>query len=304
MGILEVIKDIVNIPQLSLALGFFDGVHIAHQKLIKNAVDFAKKNNTKSAVVTLKQQPYCYLNHIAPKYISSRSESFKIIENLGVDYIIELDFKQVAGMTSFEYLQDILIKNFSPVGIFTGFNHHFGLNREGNSDFLAKYQNDFGYKFFSLSSQQVNGKLISSSMIREFLERGKIEDANSMLGREFCVCGIVVEGNKIGRTISFPTANINYPKDIVEVLNGVYAVNVQLHDGRILKGIANFGVKPTLNSTTAKTLETHILGGFDEDIYGQEIKINFLNFIRTEQKFNNINELKKQIKNDIGSLNN
>lgn len=298
---MQIIKEITYIPNLSLALGFFDGVHIAHQKLIKNAVDFAKENGIKSAVITLKQQPYCYLNHIAPKYISSRVYSYNIIEHLGVDYLFELDFDEVSGMTSFEYLKNVLVKNFSPVGIFTGFNHHFGHNREGNCEFLEKYQSEFNYHFEALPSQKLNGNLISSSAIRKFLESGQIEDANLMLGREFCVDGTVVEGNKIGRTISFPTANINYPDNIVEVPNGVYGVNVELSDGKILNGIANFGTKPTVNKTMQKTLETHILDGFDEDIYGQKIRINFLKFIRSEQKFDSIDELKEQIKKDINN---
>ncbi|MBO6181126.1 bifunctional riboflavin kinase/FAD synthetase [bacterium] len=299
---MEIIQKIADIPNLSLALGFFDGVHIAHQKLIENAVNYAKKNNIKSAVITLKQQPYCYLNHIAPKYISSRAYSFNLIEHLEVDYLFELDFDVVSGMSSFEYLKNVLVKNFSPVGIFTGFNHHFGHNRAGNCEFLEKYQSEFNYHFEALPSQTLNGNLISSSAIRKFLESGQIENANSMLGREFCVDGTVVEGNKIGRTISFPTANINYPDNIVEVPNGVYGVNVELSDGRVLKGIANFGTKPTVNATMQKTLETHILDGFDEDIYGQKIKINFLKFIRREQKFKNIEKLKEQIKSDINSL--
>lgn len=299
---MQIIKELQSIPRLSVALGFFDGVHLAHQKLIKNTVDYAHQNNTKSAVITLKQQPYCFFNHIQPKFISSRLQSYKIIENLGIDYLIELDFEKVSGMSSFEYLKNIIVKNFSPVGIFTGFNHHFGLNREGNCDFLSKYSNEFGYNFFSLSSQKMNGNLISSSAIREFLELGEIESANSMLGREFSVCGIVIDGNKIGRTINFPTANINYPKNIVQVPHGVYSVTAQLADSRILKGISNFGTKPTFNNSIVKTLETHILEGFDEDIYGQNIKINFLKFIRPEKKFANIYELKEQIKNDINFL--
>ena len=197
-----------------------------------------------------------------------------------------------------------VLKNIEPIAIFTGFNHHFGLNRQGNCDFLKKYAKEFGYKFFSLPSQEINGKLISSSAIREFLEQGEIESANSMLGREFCVSGTVVEGSKIGRTINFPTANISYPDDIVQIPNGVYGVRIELSDSRIIKGISNFGTKPTVNNTSVKTLETHILNGFDEDIYGQNIKINFLKFIRPDQKFANINELKEQIKKDIEFLNN
>ena len=296
--VLQIIKELTNIPHLTIALGFFDGVHLAHQKLIQNAVDFAIKNGTKSAVVTLKQQPYCFLHNISPRYILSRNDSFNIIGKLGIDYLIELDFEKISEMTSYEYLKDILVKYFSPVGIFTGFNHHFGLNREGNCDFLKKYAPEFGYKFFSLSSQKMNNELISSSAIRDYLEKGDIKNANLMLGREFFVSGTVIDGNKIGRTINFPTANMNYPSDIIQIPNGVYSVKAEFHDGRILKGISNFGIKPTFNNS-AKILETHILDGFDEDIYGRRIKIHFLSFIRPEQKFGNIIELQEQIKKDI-----
>ena len=299
---MQIISNVSSIPNLSLALGFFDGVHIAHRKLIQKTVDYAKQNKLKSAVITLKQQPYCFLRHIEPKYISSRQESYEIIENLGVDYLIELDFNKVAGMTSYEYLENILIKYFAPKAIFTGFNHHFGLNREGDCDFLAKYQKDFGYKFEMLDSQKLNDNLISSSAIRRYLEQGDIKNANSMLGREFCVSGIVVEGNKIGRTINFPTANINYPKNIIEIPNGVYSVNVELKNSQCFKGIANFGTKPTVNETNVKTLETHILNGFSEDIYGEKIKIYFEKFIRPEKKFTDIESLKNQIKKDILSI--
>lgn len=299
---MEIITKFENIPNLSLALGFFDGVHIAHQKLIKNAVNFAHENKTQSAVITLKQQPYCFLKHIAPKYISTRQDSYKIIEKLGIDYIIELDFDNISKMTSLEYLKDILIKYFSPIGIFTGFNHHFGLNREGDCDFLVKHAQEFRYKFFSLPSQKLNGTLISSSAIRKFLEKGKIENANAMLGREFCVDGIVIGGSKIGRTINFPTANIKYPNDIVEIPNGVYQTKIKLVDNRILTGISNFGSKPTVNNIPAKTFETHILNNFDENIYGQEITVKFLKFIRPERKFENLENLKKQIAKDIACI--
>ncbi|MBO6256592.1 bifunctional riboflavin kinase/FAD synthetase [bacterium] len=299
---MQIISNLCCIPNLSLALGFFDGVHIAHQKLIQKNVDFSKQNSLKSAVITLKQQPYCFLKHIEPKYISSRAESYKIIENLGIDYLIELDFNEISGMTSYEYLENILIKYFTPKAIFTGFNHHFGLNREGDCDFLAKYQYNFGYKFEMLNSQKLNGNLISSSAIRRYIEQGDIKNANSMLGREFCVSGIVVEGNKIGRTINFPTANICYPQDIIEIPNGVYAVTVELENSQYFKGVANFGTKPTVNKTNVKTLETHILNGFNKDIYGEKIKICFEKFIRCEKKFTSIDDLKNQIKKDILSI--
>ena len=299
---MRVIRELYSIPNLALALGFFDGVHLAHQKLIHNTVEFAHKNNTKSAVITLKQQPYCLLNNVEPKYISAREDSYNIIQNLGIDYIIELDFNNISKMEPLEYLRDILFKNYSPIGIFTGFNHHFGLNRGGDCKFLSKYQEEFGYKYFQLPSQTLNNKLISSTAVRNFLETGHIEDANSMLGRKFCISGIVIEGSKIGRTINFPTANMNYSKNIVEIPKGVYSVHIGLQNGEELRGIANFGTKPTVSDSEIKILEAHIVDGFVGNLYGQKIKVFFNKFIRSEQKFNNINELKKQIKKDISYI--
>lgn len=294
---MQIIKGVKTIEKLSLALGFFDGVHIAHQKVISNAVDFAKKNNVKSAVVTLREHPVCYLKKVSPSYISQRKYSYQQIEKLGVDYLIELDFEDVSNLSAQEYLKDILIKYFSPVAIFTGFNHTFGHNRGGNPEFLSENQSVYNYKYFEISPQKFNTEIVSSSKIREYLKNGEIQDANGMLGREFCVSGIVIEGNKIGRTIGFPTANIHYPENIIEIPNGVYAVKVIVKD-KEYSGIANFGTKPTVCDDCSKILEVNIFD-FDENIYFQNIEVKFLKFIRSEKKFSNLTELKEQIQKDI-----
>lgn len=302
INIMEILREIKQIPNLSIASGFFDGVHIAHQKVIKGAVDYAKNTNTKSAVITFQNQPLCSLKHIEPSYISTRADSYDLIEKLGVDYLIELDFDKVYDLAPLDYLKYI-VKNFSPCAIFTGFNHHFGYKRQGNPEFLKQYQNSFNYKYFDIPAQKLNGKIVSSTTIRNFIKNGDIESANSMLGREFFVKGTVVSGNQIGRTINFQTANISYPKNLVFPLNGAYQVIAQLQDGREFKAIANFGTKPTVSDKNIKTLETHILQGFNQDIYAEELEIKFLKFLRPEQKFNSLDELKNQIKKDIASIN-
>ena len=144
---MQIIKGLKTIENLSLALGFFDGVHIAHQKVISGAVDFAKKNNTKSAVITLKEHPVCYLKNVSPSYISKREYSYNLIEKLGVDYLVEIDFEDVSNLTEEEYLKNILIKYFSPNAIFTGFNHTFGYNRGGTPQFLKENQNIYNYQY-------------------------------------------------------------------------------------------------------------------------------------------------------------
>ena len=297
---MKIIKDLKTIENLSLALGFFDGVHIAHQKVISGTVNYAKENNLKSAVVTIGKHPVCYLKHLVPSYISKREYSYKLIENMGIDYIIELDFEKISDLSAKEYLEDILIKYFSPKGIFTGFNHTFGANRGGNSAFLKENASKYNYEYIEIPPQTVNSEIVSSTKIRDYIKEGDIQSANKMLGREFCVEGIVTEGNKLGRKIGFPTANIKYPQDIIELPNGVYSVKVTA-EGKELSGIANFGTKPTISENKSKILEVNIFD-FDKDIYFQNIEVKFLKFIRPEKKFSDLDELKEQIKCDIASF--
>ncbi len=294
---MEIFTQLKNIPNLILALGFFDGVHCAHQKVLSGAIDYAKKHNLKSAVITMKEQPLCCLKHIKPVYISSRKESYKLMADLGIDYIFELDFDEIKGLNAQEYLENILIKYFSPKAIFTGFNHHFGLNRQGNTDFLKENQNKYNYKYFLIEPQKINNTIISSSAIRNYIKNGEIEKANKMLGRNFSVISTVIEGNKIGRTIGFPTANIIYPPDIIPPPKGVYSTEIKTED-KIFKSISNFGTKPTISPNEPITLESHILN-FDKDIYGKNIEIRFIKKIRDEIKFDSVETLKQQIQSDI-----
>lgn len=294
---MEIFKKPENIPNLTLALGFFDGVHKGHQKVISGAVEYAKKNGLKSAVITMKKQPFCCLKNIKPVYISTREKSYKLIEKLGIDYIFELDFEDIKNLNASEYIENILVKYFSPKAIFTGFNHHFGLNRQGNTDFLEKHQDKYGYKYFLTEAQKINNTIISSSAIRNFIKNGEIEKANEMLGREFSICAKVIEGNKIGRTIGFPTANIQYPENIISPPKGVYSTEIKLGNEKF-KSISNYGTRPTISENEPVILESHLLN-FDRDIYNEYIEINFLKKIRDEIKFDNLDSLKKQIQTDI-----
>lgn len=299
---MQILRNLKKIPNLSLALGFFDGIHIGHQAVIEGAVDFAKKHDTKSAVITFKEHPFCFLKMVAPKYILPRQDKYKLLEECGVDYIVELDFNHIYSMTPQQYLENILVHNFSPLAISTGFNHHFGANREGNVSFLSENQDKYGYTYFATPAKTMYGEPISSSKIRRFISDGSVDIATKMLGRNFYIKGSVVEGQKLGRKIGFPTINILYPTDIIQPLYGVYEVVVELRNGRSYKGIANFGIRPTVNCTNEEArLEVHLLD-FEGELYGQDAKINFVNFIRAEKKFKNLKELQKQIANDITTI--
>lgn len=294
---MQIIKNLEYLKNLSIALGFFDGVHTAHQKVIASAVDYAGKNGLKSAVITFKDHPVCYLKNVQPSYICQRKFSYNLIETLGVDYLIELDFTMISGLSAVDYLEKILIKYFSPKAIFTGFNHTFGAKRSGDAKFLTDNSVKYGYEYFEIPPQSINSQIVSSSKIRDYIKCGNVESANAMLGREFSVSGEVIEGNKIGRTIGFPTANILYPQNIIELPNGVYGVKV-LAGGKEYRGIANFGSKPTVCENCSKILEVNIFD-FNENIYFQNIEVKFLKFIRSEKKFSGLDELKEQIQKDI-----
>lgn len=280
---------------LAIALGYFDGVHIGHRAVIKSAVDFAKKNNTKSAVITFSDHPYCYFKGVCPKYILTREEREKRIASLGIDYLYELNFEDFAHLTAKEYLNNILINHFHPISISTGWNHNFGKNKSGNVNFLEEQAKNYNYKYFKIPPQKINNEIISSTKIRKLLSEGNIEKANHMLGQNFSIEGEIVKGNQIGRTIGFRTANLVYPPELIELPYGVYAV-----DTIYGKGIANFGIRPTINGSHT-SLEAHILN-FEKDIYGEIINVNFNKMIRTEKKFPSLDALKKQINLDIKSI--
>ncbi len=298
---MQIFNELNENKGLSLAFGFFDGVHLGHQAVINSAVSYAKENGKKSAIITFKNHPCCFFNHIKPKYITKISDKFLLFEKLGVDYVYCLDFDEhLALMSASDYLNEVIIKHFGPSAISTGFNHYFGAEKSGNVKFLVKMQEQFNYKYFEVSPVLFNNEVISSTRIRENIAIGNIELVNSMLGFEYSIEETVIKGRQIGSTIGFKTANLVYPKDMLEPAFGVYAVRVR-YGTKIYKAIANFGLRPTVDNTIHPVLEVHILD-FDKDIYGEKLRVYFLKKIRGEKKFASLDELKEQIKKDIFSL--
>jgi len=266
----------------SLILGFFDSVHLAHQTVIRSATDVSSD----TILITLK-------NFNKPDgRILSRKNSLEKIKSLGVKEIVELDFQKIAAMPALNFIK-YLVQNYSPVSISTGYDYTFGHNKSGNPELLDRMQHDFGYKYICIPQQTNNGEVISSTLIKNYLKNGNIERANRLLGSSFILEGIVIYGAQIGRTIGFPTANINYPEEIVKIPYGVYQASIS---GK--KAILNWGMKPTVHNTSGPVVEVHI-PDFEGDLYGQNIKINILKRIRAEKKFSSLNELKTQINKDI-----
>ena len=299
---MKIFSELNENQNLSLALGYFDGVHKGHQAVIKSAVDFAAKSGCKSAVITFKDHPCCYFWDVKPKYILTREDRRNKIEKLGIDFLYELDFNALAKLDAQEYLEKIIIKNFSPSAISTGFNHHFGINRVGNTDFLKAMSDKYGYKTYISEPVRESGEVISSTVIRGFLSGGDLKMANSMLGYDFSIGGTVVEGQHLGRKLGYKTANIIYPAELIDLPFGVYHTRVTV-DGKSYRSVTNIGTRPTVSSSKACIVENHLLN-FSNDIYGKPLRVEFLEMIRKERKFAGIEELKIQIEKDVNLIQN
>ncbi len=294
---MQIFTSLNENKNLSIALGYFDGVHLGHRAVINSAVNFAKENNLKSAVITFKDHPCCFFYGVCPKYILTREQRREKLASSGIDYLYELDFdEKLSSLSAQEYLENILVKYFTPKSISTGFNHHFGAKKSGTPEFLRNNSKKYGYEYFEIPPQKIDNEIISSTAIRNYLQNGQIEKANKMLKDNFAITGIVVEGQKLGRKLGFKTANLIYPPELIELPFGVYETNTQYG-----KGITNFGIRPTVSSTQKPVAETHILN-FAKDIYGEKINVEFVRMLRKEQKFNSVDELKQQIAKDISMI--
>jgi len=288
---MSVFRDnILGLKKVSLILGFFDGIHAGHVNVIKSGVDFAKKNGEKSVLLTFFNSPSEYFGKKFD-YIYPRKISYELISELGVDYIIEKDFSSLANINASDYLES-LIKDFEPISISTGFNHTFGQNKKGNPLLLEEYSAKYGYKYFCVSSCLVDSEVASSTRIKELLLKGEIERANKILLKPFKLESEVIHGAKLGRQIGFPTANMKYPEKVVKIPYGVYLVKV---DGKT--AILNWGKKPSVGDFQ-EVLEVHI-PNFNQDLYGQILRIELIKKIRDELKFSSIEELKNQIAKDV-----
>ena len=299
MDILNTLENNNN-ETLSLILGFFDGLHTGHREVIRKGVQYAKDNCLKSALITFRDAPAVILNNSSPQYILTTAEKINKIEELGVDYLYIINFDEdLSKIKAADYLK-MLVEKLKPKAITTGDNHYFGYNKTGSSDYLELMKKEYGYEYFRINPIKFENTVVSSSEIRNALQQGNIKNANFLLGYRFYVRGEVVQGRQLGRKIGFKTANIVYPKNMVKIPDGVYAVEVEIHNKKYI-GIANYGSNPTVTNDTKKQIEVHIVN-FDEDIYGETIKISFLDKIRDEKKFQTLTELKEQITKDIECL--
>lgn len=284
-------KNSVGLKGVCVVLGFFDGIHAGHVEVLSSAVKYAKDKNVKTVLLTFSSAPAEYFNRDFT-YIYPREISYELISNIGIDYIVEKEFSSLAQISAEKYLKS-LVEEYSPVAIFSGFNHTFGLNRVGNPEYLDLNSKKYCYEYFSISACKFNDEQVSSTLIKKYLAEGFVEYANKMLTSPFLIESIVVEGMKLGRKLGFPTANMKYPIGIVKLPYGVYKIEVFNK-----LAILNWGIKPTINNDCEEVLEVHI-PNFNSDLYGKTLRIKVLQKIRDEKRFSSIDELKEQISKDV-----
>ena len=280
-------------------IGNFDGLHLGHQKLFTLAKKYKKKYSLKVGVLTFEPMPKMYFNQSIKNFrISSQEQKIKLLRNLNVDFIIIKKFNKVFSKTkSVNFINNILAKKLNAKFIFVSNNFKFGYKREGNVRQLIKLENKFNFKIIKPKPLLINKKIISSSLIRNYLQVGKLEKANKLLDRKWSVVGKVQKGKQLGKKIGYPTANIDI-KNYVLARKGVYAVRAKISNGKkYIKGIANLGYRPTFNGKKI-LLEVHLFN-FSRNLYNNYLTVEFLKFIRKEKKFKSASQLKKQIIKDL-----
>ena len=282
-----------------ILIGNFDGVHLGHQKLFKLAKSYKKKYNLKIGVINFDPMPKMFFNKSLKNFrISNTNQKLNLINNFGVDFIVTKKFdKNFSKVKSINFIKNILSNKLKARFIFVSNNFRFGNKREGDVRLLMHYEEKYNYQVIKPKPLLINKKIVSSSLIRNYLEKGLLERANKLLNRKWSINGVVQKGRQVGKKIGFPTCNIDI-KDYVLAKPGVYAVSVSRKNNlKTLKGIANLGYRPTFNQKKI-LLEVHLFN-FSGNLYNKYLTVEFLKFIRKEKKFKNTEQLKKQIKSDL-----
>jgi riboflavin kinase/FMN adenylyltransferase len=281
-----------------LTIGTFDGVHIGHQKILKRVVALAQKENLVPTVLTLFPHPRMVLQKDDNiKLLNTIDERTQLLKAFGIEKVIVKEFtKEFANLSAKDYVQHILVEELNTKQIVIGYDHHFGRNRSANIDDLKGFAKDLNFKVEEISAQEIKDVTVSSTKIRNALSDGQIEVANTYLGYNYFLSGEVVKGKGIGRTLDYPTANILI-KESYKLIprDGAYIVKSELGNSTIY-GMMNIGTNPTVNGTS-KSIEVHFFD-FNDDIYEKKLNIEFLHWLRNEQKFENLEALKTQLKKD------
>jgi riboflavin kinase/FMN adenylyltransferase len=284
--------------QSVITIGTFDGVHVGHRAIMQRLVAAAKEQGLVSAVLTFFPHPRMVLQKNSDiKLINTLSEKKQLLEDIGLDYFVVEPFTyEFSRLSALEYVRDILVTQLKAKKIIIGYDHRFGRNRNADIQDLKKYGEQFGFEVEEISAQQLDEVSVSSTKIRKALAQGDIHTANTYLGYAFTIEGVVTKGKALGRTIGYPTANLHVPQTYKLIpKNGVYVVKA-LVNNILTYGITSIGTNPTVGGT-AKSIETFFLDT-STDLYGKELQLHFLQHIREEATFKDLESLKQAIQKD------
>lgn len=304
---MKIYRDLDSLPKFTnavITIGSFDGVHPGHRHIIEQMKHFAAAAQGETLLVTFYPHPRIALaeqkgQNTSLKLLCDLEEKAALLNEAGMDNLVVVPFTKVFSEQSpDDYIEDFLVKYFNPKVIVIGYDHRFGKGRTGDIEYLKRFQSKHQFQVVEISKQEVDGIAVSSTKIRNALEMGDVALAAKLLGYAYSIKGMVVKGQQIGRTLGFPTANIvvsEQHKLIPPV--GIYAVLVSV-DGKDYKGMLYIGNRPTLEEDLEKTIEVHIFD-FHDDIYNKMLKVDFIDFLRDDIKFESLDELKVQLQKDM-----
>lgn len=284
----------------AVALGIFDGVHLGHRIILEKAKS-RLNNKLEFAVFTFKTSSVTKKHGKPYEYIYTEAQKNHIFEQLGADYVYSPDIRSLMDMSGEDFCRDILKGKMNAESVVCGENFRFGKGASCGAEQLKQFGDKYGFEVCICDILQMDGEAVSSGRIKDCLKNGDITKANRLLGENYFVAGEVVSGNRIGRTINFPTLNQLFEERQIIPKMGAYATCCEI-DGKKYSGVTNIGVKPTVESNIRPLAETHV-SGFSGDIYGKNVRIDFIEFLRAERKFSSIEHLKNQIESDLKSAN-
>lgn len=293
-------KNFIIKEKTCIALGNFDGVHNGHRALIEHCIKYSKADKLKSCIYTFNEHTTHFLGN-EKKLITTTDERIDIFRALGCDTVVLDDFESVKEMTPEEFCESIIVSRLNAKAVICGENYSFGKGGKGNVSLLTELLSERGIEIIVQPSVDFNGRVLSSTLVREYIMNGNIELANKLISRPYSISGEVIHGKKLGRRLGYPTLNMTVPSCKVMPSYGVYA-SVTMLDGKLRTGITNIGKRPTVDSDTDSTItcETHLIDYYGDD-YGKNVTVFLLKFLRDETRFKNIDELKEGICADCKS---
>lgn len=292
---MEVIRNKVDYDGTVVALGNFDGLHVAHMTIIRNGIQYAKEHCLKSGVLLFDENTKG-ITQGKIELITPNEAKLELLEREKTDFVFMEKFDKEFMKKSPEEFVLYLVNNLHVKAVCVGYDYSFGFKAQGDVEMLRKFGEKYGFKVFVTDVIKIGGRIVASTYIRQVIKSGDMEEAERFLGRRYCIEGNVVEGEQNGRKMGIPTANVDYDINMALPKAGVYA-GITYVNGRRLKSVINVGNNPTFGAEKL-TVESHILD-FDEDIYGEYIRVSFAKRLRGDIKFDSMEELKNQIQNDI-----